>query len=310
MSARQKILVIRLGAFGDVLQSEGAIHDIRLAHPGSELTLLTTKPFRRLFERCPWVDRILIDPRAPRLHLLSLLKLRRTLRDERFDAIYDLQNSNRTLMYRNWLEAAWSQKDEAFLAVQSRRLGRRLSILERLRLQLEQAGIATNHTLHPNVDWMADDAAALMAANGLKPGFILLFPGSSLRHPQKRWPFYGSLADSLQKSGHTVVTAPGPDEMELCQALPCPALLDNGKPISFNALAGLIQQASLVIGNDTGPIHLSAYLGASGIALFGPHTSARATGLDAFLEIIEVAALDTLKPETVMARFAQLTARR
>jgi ADP-heptose:LPS heptosyltransferase len=302
-----KILVIRLGAFGDVLQSEGAFHDIRLAHPHDDITVLTTKPYRRIFERCPWVDRILIDPRAPRHHVLALLRLRRQLQQERFDRIYDMQNSSRTLMYRHWLDAEWSQKDEVYNQAKARQKGRSLAILERIELQLNQAGLATPHTLHPNVSWMADDVADLMTLNRLEPGFVLLIAGSSTRHPQKRWPYYSRLAQMLMDHGHSVVTAPGPDEMELCEALPCPALLDNGAPVSFNRLAGLIQKARLVIGNDTGPTHLAAYLGAKGLALFGPHTSARATGLDAFLDIIEVKDLAMLSPETVFERTATLT---
>jgi ADP-heptose:LPS heptosyltransferase len=306
-SLRRKILIIRLGAFGDVLQSAGAIHDIRIAHPQDEVTLLTTKPFRRIYERCPWLDRIILDPRKPRHHIISLLRLRKELKNEHFDIIYDLQNSSRTLMYRNWLDAEWSQKDEAFLSVQSKKLGHQLSILERLRFQLEQAGVATPHTMRPDVSWMADNVAALMQLNGLKSGFILLFPGSSLRHPQKRWPHYSALSQSLINRGFKVVTAPGPDERALCQSLPAQTLLDKGNPINFNALAGLIQQAKLIIGNDTGPTHLAAYLGAKGIALFGQHTSARATGLDRFLEIIEVQNLNELQPTEVMARIERLT---
>lgn len=82
------------------------------------------------------------------------------------------------------------------------------------------------------------------------------------------------------------------------QSPPAQSLLNHGKPIHFNALAGLIQKTSLIIGNDTGPTHLSAYLGTKGLALFGPHTSARATGYDAFLEIIEVKNLAQLSPES------------
>ncbi len=306
MSPRRKILVIRLGAFGDVLQSEGALHDIRLAHPDNELVMLTTAPFRRIFERCPWIDRILIDPRAPRYNLPALLKLRQSLQSEGFDGVYDLQNSSRTLMYRNWLSAEWSQKDEAFLAWQSHRLGRQISILERLRFQLEQAGIATANTLHPDVSWMADDVSPLLHTHGLHQGFILLFAGSSARHPHKRWPEYGELAKKLMDRGHQVITAPGPDEMDLCRSLPCPAVLSQAAPVSFIELAGLIKNASLIVGNDTGPTHLAAYLGAKGLALFGPHTRARATGLDGFLDIIEVPDLSALTAQVVFERVVGL----
>ena len=302
-----RVLIIRLGAFGDVLQSEGAIHDIRLNHPKDEITVLTTKPYRGIFERCPWIDRIMIDPRSPRHHILALLRLRRELQNEKFDVIYDLQNSRRTLLYRNWLDTTWSQKDEAFNLAEAARQGRELAILERIKVQLVQAGLSIRHTLRPDVGWMADDASELMQRFDLKPGFILLLAGSSARHPQKRWPHYGDLARLLMETGKAVITAPGPDELELCQALPCPALLDHGKPISFNLLAGLIQQAGMTIGNDTGPTHMAAYLGAKGIALFGSHTSARATGLDQFLDIIEVSDLASLKPGEVFKRVTAIT---
>jgi ADP-heptose:LPS heptosyltransferase len=296
-----KILIIRLGAFGDILQSEGAIHDIRLHHPGDEITLLTTRPYQRIYERCPWIDHIMIDPRNPRYDIISMLRLRRTLKGASFDKIYDLQNSKRTRLYRNWLDADWSQKDETFNLAIAKRLGRKLDILERIALQLEQAGIAVRHTLQPNVSWMADDASDYMQSVALKPGFVILFAGSSARHHQKRWPHFNELARLLVEAGHVVVTAPGPDEMKLCQELPCPALLDRNKPISFNLLAGLIRQAGLVIGNDTGPTHLAAYLNAKGLALFGPHTSARSTGLDRFFAILEVSELTKLNPREVCA---------
>jgi ADP-heptose:LPS heptosyltransferase len=71
-------LVIKHGAFGDLIQADGALRDIRAAHPGWEIVLLTTPPFRRLMERCPHVDRLLIDRRAPlwRLGLFARSELR------------------------------------------------------------------------------------------------------------------------------------------------------------------------------------------------------------------------------------------
>lgn len=304
----KKILIIRLGAFGDVLQSEGAIHDIRNHHPDDQITILTTSPYRKIFERCPWVDRILIDTRAPRHHVLALFRMRKMLRDEQFDMIYDLQNSGRTLMYRAWLDAIWSQKDEAYNLAVAKHRGRKLAILERIALQLEQAGITCKHTLKPNVAWMADDVEDLVTSAGLDKGFILLNPGSSARHLQKRWPYYAELAQALIDQGLTVITAPGPDEIELCRSLPCPALFDGGKPLSFFRLAGLLKRATYVVGNDTGPMHLAAYLEARGLTLFGPHTTARATGLDAFLDVIEVNDLTELSVERVFTQVIKASA--
>ena len=44
-ATREKVLVIRHGAFGDIVQADGALRDIRAHHPGVEIVLLTTPPF-------------------------------------------------------------------------------------------------------------------------------------------------------------------------------------------------------------------------------------------------------------------------
>lgn len=61
----EKILVIKLGAFGDVVQADGALRDIRAFHDDAEIILLTPPPFRKLMSQCPHVDRVLTDSRAP-----------------------------------------------------------------------------------------------------------------------------------------------------------------------------------------------------------------------------------------------------
>lgn len=290
----EKVLIIRLGAFGDVLQSDGAIRDIWAHHPGASIAVLTTRPFDKIFEKCPWVDRILIDPRAPRIRIDQYLRVITTARREKFDFIYDLQNSRRTLSYRKWIGSCWCQKNESHLQDVQTKIGRRLSVLERVKIQLEQAGVNAAHTLQPDISWMADDAEALLKSAGIDSDFVFLIPGSSSKHLHKRWPYYAELAAALLAEGFEVATAPGPDEVDLCRALPAKLLLDNGKPLDFFQLAGVLRRAQFVIGNDTGPTHMAAYLGAKGLALFGPHTQARATGLDSFLKVIEVKNLSYL----------------
>ena len=56
-----RVLVIRLGAFGDFVQSFGPFAAIRAAHAGAEITLLTTAPFAALAHAAPWFDRVEVD---------------------------------------------------------------------------------------------------------------------------------------------------------------------------------------------------------------------------------------------------------
>ena len=45
-------------------------------------------------------------------------------------------------------------------------------------------------------------------------------------------------------------------------------------------LAGLIKKSSFVIANDTGPAHMAAHLGKSGVVLFGYHTTPQKVSIE------------------------------
>lgn len=292
-NAPEKILVIRHGAFGDIVQTDGALRDIRAHHPGAEIVLLTTPPFRKLLARCPHVDRLAIDERAPFTQLGKFLALRRALRAEGFSRVYDLQSSGRTKNYRRFLlpQAEWNDNRDFN--------GR--PVRECYKLQLERAGVKATHAMDPDVSWMADDMSAFLASEGVKPGYVFLIPGCAAKHPQKRWPYYADLARELIARGYQVVTAPGPDEIELCKSIPGITLLGPKGFLGWFELAGVIKSAAFVVGNDTGPSHVAACLDRPGLVLFGAHTSAARTGIlrDEF-RAIEVGDLKDLPVEQVL----------
>lgn len=292
-NAPEKILVIRHGAFGDIVQTDGALRDIRAHHPGAEIVLLTTPPFRKLLARCPHVDRLAIDERAPFTQLGKFLALRRALRAEGFSRVYDLQSSGRTKNYRRFLlpQAEWNDNRDFN--------GR--PVRECYKLQLERAGVKATHAMDPDVSWMADDMSAFLASEGVKPGYVFLIPGCAAKHPQKRWPYYADLARELVARGYQVVTAPGPDEIELCKSIPGITLLGPKGFLGWFELAGVIKSAAFVVGNDTGPSHVAACLDRPGLVLFGSHTSAARTGIlrDEF-RAIEVGDLKDLPVQQVL----------
>ena len=300
--AAGKVLVIKLGAFGDVVLAEGALRDIRRHHPKATITALTTPGYAAIFERCPHVDVVEIDPRKPRWQLPYLLELRRRLRASDYDLVYDLQNSNRTAMYFRWMRQPilWSgTAPGCSLPYRPGVVLRTIPVLDRLAGQLADAGVATPHCRRPDPGWMADDVSGILEAHGISDGFVFLIPGASARHPQKRWPHYARLAELLVGQGYEVVTAPGPDEMDLCRSLPAIMLTEHGDCLSLFQIAGLVTHAGFVVGNDTGPTHLAAHCGARGLALYGPHAAARITCMDRRLEVMEVPDLSRLDAERV-----------
>lgn len=294
----QRILVIKHGAFGDVIQADGSLRDIRAHHAGAEIVVLTMRAYAKIFARCPHVDRVIVDPRAPRWRLDRMMELRSLLRRENFDRVYDLQNSARTAFYFRWFlrDVVWSGTAPGCALPHRAKDPKKIRTLDRLAGQLRDAGVPTLHTLAPDVSWMADDVSALIA--DVRRPYIVLVPGSSARHPQKRWPHYDALAQALIDAGHEVVTAPGPDETG--PDLPG-RVLRGGGFLDWFQLAGVMKGAEYVIGNDTGPTHLAAHLGARGLALFGSHMPAERTGiLREGFGAIEVADLKTLSVARVL----------
>ncbi len=293
-SSAEKILIIKLGAFGDVVQADGALRDIRAYHADAEIVLLTTPPFKKLMQRCPHVDRVLTAPRAPFWKLGEWLKLARMFRDEGFTRVYDLQKQDRTRLYRKlfFRNVIWSGEQ-----IQPRPP----SALAGFVTQLENAGIPATHCLTPDVSWMADDMSAFLKQEGVRKPYIVLIPGCSARHPEKRWPYYAELATALIECGYDVVTAPGPDEIDLAKSIPGHTLLGTNGFLNWFELAGVLKDARFVVGNDTGPSHVASCLGKSGLVLFGSHTTAARTGIcRADFHAIEVADLASLTVKAVL----------
>jgi len=297
-----RVLVVKLGAFGDVLLADGALRDIRAFHPRAEIAVLTAPPFRRLFEACPHVDRVLVDPRAPRWRLDRMAALGRRLRAFAPGMVYDLQTNRRTAFYHRWLlpGAPWSGTAPGCSHPHRAADPKALNVRERLAGQLADAGVPVRHARAPRPDWMIRDVSPLLEAAGVAGPYVVLVPGSAARHPHKRWPHYAALAEALIADGLAVVTVPGPDEVALCRSLPGIALMDGERWLDWFELAGVLSRAAFVVGNDTGPSHLAAHLGVPGLALFGRHTPAERTGiLRERFAAIEADDLAALTPETV-----------
>lgn len=290
----EKILIIRHGAFGDIVQSDGVLRDIRAHHPDAEITVLTGPSFRKLLSRCPHIDHLMFDARVPYWHLRTFWRLFRDLRGAGFTQVYDLQKSDRTGFYRRFILPGipWS--------------GSKPSAPERSTLigyaaQLKEAGVPVVHTPAPDVSWMADDVEAVLAEAGVRKPYIALIPGCSAKHPQKRWPYYAGLAQGLRDAGFDVVTAPGPDELDLARSIPGHVLLGGNGWLNWFELAGVLKAAAFVVGNDTGPSHVASCMNVPGLALYGAHTSAERTSIrKARFDAIEVGDLAELPVERVL----------
>lgn len=259
----RRILIVRLGAFGDFVLSFAPFAAIRSHHPGDEIVLLTTAPFAELARRSPWFDRVVVDARPAWWDLPGLLRLARALRG--FDFVYDLQTSGRSSRY--FLLAGrppWSGIAPGCSHPHANPIRTHMHTLERQRDQLAAAGIVD--IARPDLSWLTG------AAFDLPRPYALLVPGAAPHRPRKRWPAerFGDLARQLAERGLTPVVIGSSGEADLARAIraACPQTIDLTGKTAIADLASLARRAALAIGNDTGPMHLAAAVGCQCVVLF------------------------------------------
>jgi len=285
---KKNILLIKHGAFGDLIQSDGIFRTIKNNYPNTNLVLLTSSSYKNLMLISPYIDKIIVDDRFKLWQLRKIFQLMREIDSFHFSIVFDLQNSQRTYLYKILLNTpTW---------ITTKRKDHPISGLQGLVDMLNDYGIASSKILDPNITWMANDVSLLLKKKKILGEFIVLIPGSSKKHTEKRWPYYKELANKLLKEDFNVVSIFGPDELDLENTIP---------GYKFNNLhlmdvAGIINKSIFVIGNDSGPSHIASCLRKPGIALFGPTTSGTKSELSRKpFQILESGSLKYLKVNKV-----------
>ncbi len=265
----RRILVIRLSAFGDFIQALGPFAAIRRHHHGDHITLLTTEPFAGLAQGLGYFDDVLVDDRPAPLALHGWLKLRRRLRQSRFDRVYDLQTSTRSAVYAALLRPGmpeWSGTAWGCSHPHANRNRDRQHTLDKQAEQLLMAG------LYPTPPPSIPPLDRVLPAGLAGRDFALFAPGSAPQHPAKRWPpaRFAEAACAVAALGYLPVVVGVAAEAPLAAIIreACPEAVDLVGRTDLALLAALATRAVLTIGNDTGICHLAAAAGCPVIVLF------------------------------------------
>jgi len=299
------ILIIKHGSLGDLIQANGAIEDIKKSNKKSNVVLLTSQQYFDLMSKCPYVDEVIIDRRLPRWNLIYLYKLKKKLSSYNFTHVFDLQNSNRTNFYSQFILklAKWSSTRTTLEPGQLKSQFDKEPVLKRMEIQLKKSGVKTENVKKSNLNWAVSNIRHI-TKQYIDKKYILIFPFCSPKLVAKKWPYYSILISQLRakyKNKYSLAVAPGPGEIENSKLLNVHLILDKGKSLKINELISLIKDASFVIANDTGPAHICSHMNKPGLVLFGGHTSAHKVSIEsAKFKSISVKDLNLLKTETVM----------
>ena len=277
----KKVLVIKLSAMGDFILALAAAKKIRQAHPKARITLLTTPPFEGLAKLCPYFNAVETDGRPEGVS--EWLSLVGRLRKAKYDRVYDLQTSSRSNMIFHGLQPfapEWSGIALGCALPHKNPRRDRMHTLERHADQLKAAGIWPDAPTEPgsapgpDISWILRKAPSERpVAGGIQPRpYVLMAPGGSAHREEKRWPVekYGELAKALYDRGFDIVVIGGPQESALARAIQrhVSKARDLTGRTDLARVAMLGAKAALVVGNDTGPVHLAAAAGPPTIVLF------------------------------------------
>jgi heptosyltransferase-1 len=256
-----RILVVRLGAMGDIIHALPAAASLKTGFPGARLTWVVEPKWAPLLEDNPFIDRLVLLRRHT---AAGLLESWRTLRAEPYDLAVDFQG-----LIKSALVAAAARPDRIF-GFHRTQLRERAAALFYSHQTVSRAA----HVVDRNLDLAAAAGVATLLRTfplpagrpegALPPGdFVLASPLAGWRG--KQWPIehYQALAALLRGE------------------LGIPLVLDGPPGSGFDHCSGLpglihaTRRAAAVVGVDSGPLHLAAALGKPGVAVYGPTDPAR-----------------------------------
>ena len=271
---------------GDAVMTTPALGAIRETLPDAEITVVANPLVAQLFEFHPDCDEVIVyDKQGRHAGSIGFLRFVASLRGRKFDC---------AILFQNAIEAAIM----TFLAGVPKRVGyitdgRRLLLNYPVPIgdqeralhhtdyylhMLAQCGVTTGAkqqslALRPDeVQW---------AAETLPRGrFAVVNPGAAYGSA-KRWipERFAAVADGLASNyGMSIVLSGGPGEMEIgadiVKAMQSPHQNLIGKT-SVRQMMAVLAASSLMITNDSGPMHVAAAFGVPMVAIFGPtdHTT-------------------------------------
>lgn len=300
------LLVIKLGALGDIFLAMDAFQAIRAHHPTARITLLTRPGFVKLAEAMPWFDAVAVDPGARGMRIGRWIATRRLLRGGAFARVYDLQCNDRTRTYfwllgpgkrPEWVGTAggcshpWPDYTRAALSVPERQLR-----------MIENAGVP-RLPLPVDLSWLD----APLDGIALPERFVLLVPGCAPHRLEKRWPAarYAEFARLLAaERGLASVVIGTAAEAEVIDALclAAPAVVNLCGRTNLKQLGALARRALGVVGNDTGPVHITAAVGAPTLVVMSGYSDpVRMIPRGPDVGHVQEAELADLAPERVLA---------
>jgi len=281
--SKANVLLVRLKSIGDILFTLPAVDQVRAACPDAKISFLVSKEFAPLLEGFREVDAVIALDRArfrqrnPGLILAQALSLLRQVRRPGFSLAIDFQGYGETALLTWWTGARqrwgmvtrpgrkWAYTRGVNRAEQQHPAESFLSLLDEC--GLPKSPIHNEFLLPARA---LEEARQFFQGHAPNPARPTLFIQPFTSSPHKDWPLEGYLAIARfwRECGRQVLFGGGPaDRPALEPARQAGFTVSAGAPLLVTA--GLMGQSTLVLGGDTGLLHLAVAMGKRVVMLIG-----------------------------------------
>ena len=285
-----RILIVKLGAIGDVIHTLPCLAVVRAALPDAVISWVVESRSAEILRGNPFIDNLIeIDTRSIRGTRVDELlpELRRQikeLRGHKFDVALDFQGLLKSAVIA---KISGAKRRVGFSRATLREPASRLLLTETVNTD------PGTHVIRKNLGLIAgalkidvptsgfqfpidtgghlDEAEKIIETAG--ENFAVLNPAGGW--VTKLWPAenYGHLADKIWENyGIVPIVAIGPAETELADRVS--AASRSGKTVvtqpGLKAFFELVRRAMVYVGGDTGPTHIAVAAGAPIVGIFGP----------------------------------------
>ena len=288
--SKPRILVIKIGALGDVILVVPALRALRQRFPGAHIAVLVGVESRQILQGCPYVDEIIIYNKVfVKQRFSNFIKLAVNIRRCAFDMVVDFQNTNRShlLSYISMAPKRFGYRNKklGFLLnygikdfnVEVQPVCHQFRVLNTLGIQLKDQRLE----LWPSQDDFIGIDKFLSWQWALKDQHLVgINIGGSARWKTKRLPreTLVKLCDQLSGLKARAVLIGTKKDVETAVFVSARA---KSKPINaagkttLGELVALVKKCKVLISTDSAPVHIASAVGTPVVAIFGPTDAAR-----------------------------------
>lgn len=265
MNSKKKILIIRLGALGDVVLTTVIASAIKSKHPEYEIHYLTQVEIAPVLENHPDIDKIITWDTKNRKSIKQLLQTGLKLFKERYDIVFNLtyalrnvilsiMSLSKKIVFRKYTKGSWVE--DFFMTAKS--------VIK---------DIEKPERLYLGVNSDAENKINDYLSNFSRP-YIAVVPGGATDRSRqgriwniKNWQTL--INEILEIYGGTVFVCGSKSERKYHEQLTGKNIIITSGDYNIAESSALLKHSDILISGDTGPLHIASAHNIKTLALLG-----------------------------------------